>query len=276
MRLLHTVANVDRRVLYVIVTIALALPLVKPIGLPLPISKETQDLYDTIEALSPGSVVWVDFANEPGTVAESLPQAYAVVSHLFARNMKVIFFACKPDATKYVAQVSQALAKEFSKVYGKDYVDLGYRPELNSVLNSMARDFSSVFTVDAYGKPLESLELTASIKNIDSIDLFFILQTGEPGLTNYINQIQQQFGKPLITAMTAVNGPTYYPYYKSGQIKGMLVGLKGAAEYEKLVGRPGAALAGMDAQSLVHLLLVFFIIVGNIHFFTTRPRKEAH
>ncbi len=51
--------------------------------------------------------------------------------------------------------------------------------------------------------------------------------------------------------------------------------MKGAAEYEMLVNKPAMALIGMDSQSLVHLLIIFFVIVGNVAFFATRKKKES-
>jgi len=59
----------------------------------------------------------------------------------------------------------------------------------------------------------------------------------------------------------------------------MLVGLRGAAEYESMMGSPGIGLASMDAQSIAHLLIVFFIVIANISYLgtqnKTRSRKEA-
>ena len=48
--------------------------------------------------------------------------------------------------------------------------------------------------------------------------------------------------------------------------------MKGAAEYEQLIGKPGTASVGMDAQSLTHLLIVIFVIVGNIQYFLSKRK----
>jgi hypothetical protein len=50
--------------------------------------------------------------------------------------------------------------------------------------------------------------------------------------------------------------------------------MKGSADYELLVGVPGTATRGMDAQSFGHLLIIAFIALGNVAFFTTRGRKH--
>ena len=49
--------------------------------------------------------------------------------------------------------------------------------------------------------------------------------------------------------------------------------MKGAAEYEILVNKPAMALSGMNSQSLVHLLIIGFVVLGNLAYFAARKRK---
>jgi hypothetical protein len=53
--------------------------------------------------------------------------------------------------------------------------------------------------------------------------------------------------------------------------------MRGGAEYELLLGRPGTLIAAMDAISATHIMWLSFIIFGNIVFFgkrAARPREE--
>ena len=68
----------------------------------------------------------------------------------------------------------------------------------------------------------------------------------------------------MLTGLTAVYIADIQPFYQSGQIKGIIGGLKGAAEYEKLVSHPGGGTAGMRSQKVVHYMIILFIILGNI------------
>jgi hypothetical protein len=45
---------------------------------------------------------------------------------------------------------------------------------------------------------------------------------------------------------------------------GLIAGLKGAAEYELISKQPGAGLAGMDAQSAGHMLVIAFVFLCNL------------
>ena len=82
------------------------------------------------------------------------------------------------------------------------------------------------------------------------------------------------------------------PYVESGQLKGILAGMPGAAEYEKMVYdyltneltnnneyinenasiTKGKAFSRMSAQSVAHLVMVSFILLGNLSYYYQRKR----
>jgi hypothetical protein len=78
----------------------------------------------------------------------------------------------------------------------------------------------------------------------------------------------------MVGGTTGVTAPEMYPYYQSKQLLGLLEGLKGAAEYEKLLGYKGSATKGMDAQSTGHWMMVVFIVLGNVLYFA-RGRQRT-
>jgi hypothetical protein len=91
----------------------------------------------------------------------------------------------------------------------------------------------------------------------------------------------------VIIGPTAVSAPKYYAFISSGQLAGMLGGMKGAAEYEQLLGkrypklgefyrttRLFTATKGMDAQTGIHLVIIIFILIGNVAFLLYRLRES--
>jgi len=77
-----------------------------------------------------------------------------------------------------------------------------------------------------------------------------------------------------VGCVTAVMGPENYPYLNSGQLKGLVAGLKGAAEYETLLGKPAIATRGMPAQSAVHILIIVLIVIGNILYLVEKRKRK--
>jgi hypothetical protein len=61
---------------------------------------------------------------------------------------------------------------------------------------------------------------------------------------------------------------------RSGQINGLIGGLRGAAEYEILIGQKGKAVAGMDAQSATHIAIIVLVIMCNLFYFSSRNRAR--
>jgi hypothetical protein len=51
-------------------------------------------------------------------------------------------------------------------------------------------------------------------------------------------------------------------------------GLTVSAEYELLLQKPGLAVAGVDAVSTSHLLIVLLVVIGNLAFFMTKEEKK--
>ena len=93
----------------------------------------------------------------------------------------------------------------------------------------------------------------------------------------YVLQIQGQYSLKIVSATTAVSGPEYIPFYKSGQLVGLSAGMVGSAQYEKLVfgdtppeGTRLLATEAVDVLNLGHIYIIGLIFVGNIAFFLTR------
>jgi hypothetical protein len=80
----------------------------------------------------------------------------------------------------------------------------------------------------------------------------------------------------MSTGTTSIQVNEVMPYVSSGQVQGILAGMPGAAEYEALIGVPGIGTSGMDAQSVAHLVIVLFIVLGNIGYFIERHRSKKY
>ena len=110
-----------------------------------------------------------------------------------------------------------------------------------------------------------------------NVDLIFCPASGNAALW-FIAYTQARFGVAVAAGLTGVWVADFYPYLETGQSTGLLEGMKGAAEYEKLVkdrlGVPGRmkATEGMSAQSATHLAIIIFVLLGNIGYFMSRKK----
>jgi hypothetical protein len=266
--------DIDRRIIFVLVFLGVAGPLLAGIYLPITPTKEVQAAYDQFEEMAAGEIVLFSFSFGASTVPEMLPMARAVLRHAFRRDLKVVAICLWPEAPGLAQQVLEDLAAEFDLEYGVDYVFMGYKPGNFSVILNMGEDFHGAFPQDHWGAEVGDLELTRDLRTLRDFDLVFDLAAGDSIEFWWIPYGQEKYGFPFVGGCTAVMAPDLYPFLDSSQLVGLLGGLAGAAEYETLVDYPGDATKGMSAQSLAHFIIVVFVILGNAAYFASR-RSQA-
>ena len=276
--MIQKLLDIDRRIIFVLVLVAVATPLLMGTVLPITPTKEVQAAYDEIEKRAAGDVVLVSFSYGASTVPEMQPMARAILRHAFRRNLKIVAICLWPDATGLAQEVLEDMAAEFELQYGVDYAFMGYKPGNFSVILNMGQDFHSAFPQDNWGAKANELELTRPLRSLKDFDLVFDLAAGDSIEFWWIPYGQEKFGFPFAAGCTAVMAPDLYPFLDSGQLNGLLGGLAGAAEYETLIDHSGTASKGMSAQSFAHLIIVAFVIIGNAAYFIsrrTRPEQRS-
>ena len=265
--------RIDRRIIFVLIAFSVAIPLIFKIGLPNRVTKEVRMVYDAIDELEREEVVLVSFDHEASSLPEIKPMADAILRHCFSKDLKVISFALLAEGTAIGDQILRDIAAEYEKRYGEDYVYLGFRPQYTAAILGLGEDLHRVFPEDYRGISTSELPLTKKIKNYNDISLVISIADGD--LPSYwINYAEARYHQRLAIAVTAVMATTYYPYLSSGQIKGLVGGLKGAAEYEILIGKPGMGGKGMDAQSIAHLVILLLVAWGNVSYFLGRRNNS--
>ena len=281
--------SLDRRWLFLLVFLGVATPIVMPIGLPVTTTGPTRSAYEFVEALPPGSVVLLSFDYGPDSAPENDPMADGFLRQCFVRKLPVIVCALYPLGGLTLANNSLArVTAEFPDLrYGVDYVNLGYKDGAAAVLRSLDKDFVGSFPADTRGTPIAQIPIMKSVHSIRDVKVVYSVATGIIGEW-WITQMHPQSGTPVIVGPTAVGAPKYYAYLNAGQMVGMVGGMKGAAEYEKLLAashpelgrfyrstRGFTATKGMDAQTVIHAVIILFILIGNIAYFQTTRRKKA-
>lgn len=270
--LFEKLAKIDRRIIYIIVFISVTIPLLTRKGFKFEPLQEVKRAYDFIESLPEGSVVMISIDYDAASMPELQPLLEVVLTHIFRNNLKVIMLGHWPLGLPLGQIALEKVAREMHKKYGEDYVFLGYRPGVAAVILNMGKDIRGVFNSDYRGKPIDSIPLMKNIHNYSDIALLIGFEAGATGDV-WVQFGQARFGLKIILTSTAVVAPDMYPYYQAGQIVGLIGGLRGAADYEILVNKKGIAYAGMTAQTVIHVMIIALILLGNIGYFALRRMK---
>ncbi len=264
--------KLDRRIIYAIITIAVVLPFFFRLGLPIKPSPEVSAIYNYIDKLKPTDIVFISGDYDPQVDAELSPMYEAILHHCFQKNVKVVVAnVFNLQGTGLVEPRLKRIADEYQKVYGVDYVFLGWKYGASLLVMQMGKNFIGAWQSDFYQTKLRDLPLTRELKNYDDIDLIVCL-TGSSAYASWIVFAYAQYKVKIAAGITAVMAADAYPNMQAGQLIGILGGLRGAAEYEQLVNRPAVGMAGMEAQSWAHIAIILFIVLGNLGYFMSKKK----
>jgi len=266
--------QIDRRIIFLIMGLCALLPLLYPVGLPIKISPEVRSVYDYIESLPEESVFLLSLDFDPASKPELHPQAIALLRHAFRKNLRVVVMTLWVSGAGMADQVVSQVAHEMGKANGEDYVFLGWSPGAGSVIINMGQDLYTTFPTDYYGTPTKNLAVLRGVQNLRDVNYAVSLAAGNPGVEAWYLYGKDKYKFELGGGCTGVIAPGLYPLLRSGQINGLIGGLRGAAEYESLINQKGRAIAGMDAQSVTHVAIIVLVMMCNVFYLSMRKVSQ--
>lgn len=289
MKIIKILTNIDRRIIYLILLIAVVLPLLFPTVEKVRVMPPVEKMYYAIDTIPEEKALIIDFDYEPQTAPELDPMGFAILRHVFQRRIKLLVLSLyvqplglAQNALTQVIEEFNSLAKTNadSIIYGRDYVFLGWVPPPIVPILGMGESITNVYRVDYYGNRTDTLPLMSEIKNYNDIGLLVSL-SGADAPKWWVAYAQSRFGLPVGAGITAVSASEFYPYLQTGQFSGMLVGMKGGAEYEEMVERTlniksrRKASEALLSLTYAHLVMIIFIAIGNLGYFIKRRSKKV-
>ena len=287
MKIIEYLSRLDRRIIYLVLAIVVFVPLVVRTVPKVRVMTPVAKLFSAVEAIPDDQILMLDFDYDPQTLPEIEPMGVALLRHAFERRTRVAVLSLYVQplglAKKALDQVteefnSKAVSREDSIIYGRDYVFLGWQPPPIVPMLGMGESIANIYVVDYYGNQTDTLQMMQRIRNYNDISILVAL-SGSRIPISWVAYAQNRYGLAVGVGCTAVSGADFYPYYQTGQFTGLMVGMKGAAEYEELVeanyevkGRRIASEA-MLSLTYAHLAIMLFIVIGNIGFFLHRRKK---
>ncbi len=274
MKIWERLSKIDRRVIYLLLALVIIIPIVFKIPSTVAVSKAARMAYDAVDKLPAGTPIIFSTDFDPASMPELKPMMVAMLRQAFEKKLKVIMMGHWPTGIPLSTLILEQVAKEFNAEYGVDYVNLGYRPGAGLVMIQMGKEIRSVYDIDTKGNPVDSLPMMKSIHNYSDIGLVACFEAGSMG-DIWVQYAWGRFGVKIIMGTTAVVTPDSYPYLAAHQIEGLIGGMAGAAAYEKLISHPDKAMIRMSSQAWAHILIIVFIIIGNVGYFMMRRMEKT-
>jgi hypothetical protein len=289
MKIINYLSTLDRRVVYVVLAIAVMLPLIIPSVQRVRVMTPVAKLYNAVDTIPSNKILILNFDYDPQTLPEMEPMGIALLRHAFERRIKVAVLSLYVQPLGLAKKALDQVTEEFNRratssadsiIYGRDYVFLGWQPPPIVPLLGMGISIAGVYTRDYYGYRTDSLPMMRKVKNFNDVGILVSL-SGATAPLWWVAYSQTRFGVAVGAGITAVSASEFYQYYQTGQFSGLMIGMKGAAEYEELVETKlklrdrRKASEALGSLTAAHLTMIAFIIIGNIGYFTRRRRGKG-
>jgi hypothetical protein len=262
-------AGLDRRIIFLIMAAAVIIPLLLNITPPIDITTDTQEVFNLLDSLGAGAYVMISFDFEASSFPEMRPLAVATLTHAFQKNLKVAGLALFSEGTALGYALLSDLAQKNGKEYGRDYIYLGFRPQYTAAILEMGESIIKAFPQDYLKHSLNEYSEFIGMHNYNDVALVLSIADGSMPI-HWADYANARYGQKVAVACAAVMVTAFKPYLKSGQLLGPVAGVKGAAEYEKLLGLKGDARRRLFAQSTTHAVLIILILGANLAAFLRR------
>lgn len=271
---------------------------------------DVMDFYAGLMKIPEGSTIIFcsDWTNS--SRGENGPTFDAVFRILMRRHIKAAIYSMSDASAPQVARIAIERLNEENKAAGdpiyqhwKDYVVLGFFPNGEGTAVSMATNLRNAFAGrqdDQPGVGLTDVFQSPVLQNVNKIEdvpaLIIVTSTSSGQI-----QVQRLAAKAKMQmAVTGVMGPESRNYYQAGQLKGLVIGLKGDYDLEycmenginmpngkvkseklhdQIPGFPGKTNLATASHYIVTLhfamgLLILAVIVGNIGMLLGRKGKR--
>ncbi len=237
MNLFERLQALDRRYIYIVVALAIIIPLMVPYNSDVVTTPPTENLYQLIDSYAGRSdrAILISFLHDAATMPELYPMEIAILRHCFERKVKVFTMTFYAAGAPIIDFAINTVKEEYPDIQsGVDYCNFGYKIMPMITALGMGDNIATAIDTDAEGRKLASLPIMKDIVNYNEMNLIIETSGSSAGGT-WITYARSKFGANVAVGVTAVMAADMYPFLQSGQLIGMLTGLKGAAEYEKLV-----------------------------------------
>jgi hypothetical protein len=264
--------EVPREVIMSLVLISMIIPALNPLGLPLMVGDMSRAWYRTVDELPEGSVILFDIAFGSGGYPSLGPGTIAAFHQMFEKGHKIVMMATDLEGSMMYPLIMDSVKPEenYGAVYGEDWVFFGYIAGTQTAMAGILGDIRALVSTDYLGNDLDSLAVMDGVNGADDFALVASVTTSGDIAEGWVYQGYSQYNRPVIGGCLSMMTTSIKPYYDTGQLLGLMDGIKGAADLEFLTGNPGDAIVSSDILSFSQTLVLIFIALGNIAYWVQK------
>lgn len=255
--------------LLILSLLTMLLPNFRLVDLPAVIPAGTNALYSQVENLPENAAVLLAVDYEPGLSGEMRYAANSIIEHLMVKNARLIIVSTVPTGPVLAEELlNEALLRRPTYALSERTVNLGYLPGGTTSLLEFAHNprsaAPSALDTPLNGIPAWEHPAAVSLQSLQDFALILVLTDSPETGRAWIEQVQPTLQSvPLSMVTSAQAGPLLQPYFDSGQIQGLSVGLQGGAFYEQKSGRVNLANRFWGAYQSAALVGLILLAIGG-------------
>lgn len=276
MSIIKKLVDLDQRIIFLLLFILLAFPILNPVIIPMAVQDYSRMAFEFAESIPEGSIVLIEGGLTAATYPQCGPGLVANIYHLLTKRVKLVFFSIGAEQQVWTQTAIDTALKKLPPGVpaenGVNWVNLGYIPGGESAVAAFANNIRSVVSKDYFGTPIDEIPLMKHINNAKDFAAVFWWGGSEGSIPYGIRQFVGPFGIPMSGSCTTNEAPNYSPYISAGQLRGLFAGVRGSAEYEYLLKLPGPALGQAMATNFGGLYWLILVVLGNVFYFILRRR----
>ncbi|MFH1184342.1 MAG: hypothetical protein V1755_04790 [Chloroflexota bacterium] len=245
--------------------------------LPAAVPNESIAAIQAIQSLAPDAPVLAVFDYEPATIGEMEATAASLMDHLLLlKHPRLAVISTSPTGSALAERFISGTLAERAYARGVQYVNLGYLPGGLAGVQSFAQDPTATVPLGAASDHVWDSSVLLGTRRLSDFAAIIVLTESLESGRVWIEQTAAARGSSLmILVASAQAGPMLLPYFASGQVDGLIIGLNGAAGAEIANnGFPGLVRRYWDAYSLGLYLAVLLITLGALWYFWVGFRER--
>jgi hypothetical protein len=192
----------------------------------------------------------------------------AVFHHIFRKGglKSIVMSTAIEGPLLFEKAMAEVKPEKYGAKYGVDYVHIGYIAGTETGMAAVGKDLVATTSTDYKGTPFSQLPIMEGVKDASSFNLLICYTTGGDQSEGWVRQWYTPYKTPYLCSVIAMMVPTMLPYQKAGQIVSLTAGAQ-AGQMESLIKVPARGIKSADVMTVTHLLVIVYIIIGNIAYY---------
>jgi len=258
-----------RRVLNAALLLALLVPTLLPFA-PLqaapPVPPAVTDAVRAIDELPPGAPVLVAFDYDAAVAGDLQPVAEAFLQQLTGHGLRVIAVSTQPEGASLADMaIDRALAAHPEARYGQSVVNLGYVAGDEAAVRALSASVPLAAPADCRtGAPSSTALALEGVGPARELPLVVVLARDLVALRRWLEQTATPYGVPVLAGVPTPAGLAAEPYRASGQLRGVVAGVAGAAAYQQLQAGHRHSLRSLASLRLGAWMLAAMVVAANL------------